>query len=200
MNSQIPRSGSSMSGSTVHGTQSENRGAASASQDTGAKAAEPVSKFAETAQQMGDQAKQVASSLAAEANQRAKGLLNQQISAGADLVSNVADSAKSAADSLAQDAPQLAQFIRKAADRVEDFSHDMRGQSVDELLRNASDFTRRQPALVFGLAALAGFSLFRVLKANPETSTAGFAYEGEGAGYQPDPQPFSRSASEFHGT
>jgi hypothetical protein len=34
-------------------------------------------------------------------------------------------------------------------------------------MRTASDFTRRQPALVFGLASLAGFMLLRVLKSNP---------------------------------
>jgi hypothetical protein len=42
----------------------------------------------------------------------------------------------------------------------------MRGKSVDELMRTASDFTRRQPALVFGLASLAGFVLLRVLKSS----------------------------------
>jgi hypothetical protein len=47
--------------------------------------------------------------------------------------------------------------VRGAADRVEEFSRAIRGQSVDELMRTASDFTRRQPALVFGLASLAGF-------------------------------------------
>jgi hypothetical protein len=34
-------------------------------------------------------------------------------------------------------------------------------------LRAASNVTRRQPALVFGLAALAGFFVFRTLKAAP---------------------------------
>ena len=37
-------------------------------------------------------------------------------------------------------------------------------------MRTASDFTRRQPALVFGLASLAGFVLLRVLKSNPPSS------------------------------
>jgi hypothetical protein len=61
----------------------------------------------------------------------------------------------------------MADFVRDAADRVETFSHDMRGQSVEQLMGKASDFTRKQPALVFGLASLAGFFLFRVLKAKP---------------------------------
>ena len=42
----------------------------------------------------------------------------------------------------------------------------MRDQSVEDFWRSASDFTRKQPAVVFGLASLAGFLLFRVLKAD----------------------------------
>jgi ElaB/YqjD/DUF883 family membrane-anchored ribosome-binding protein len=132
-----------------------------------AKAGEAVTKVSEVAQQVGNQAKQAAASLASEANQKAKGLLNQQVAAGADLVGHVADSAKTAADSLEEKAPQLAGMVRGAADRIEDFSRDIRGQSVDELIKAASDFTRRQPALVFGLASVAGFMLFRVLKSSP---------------------------------
>jgi hypothetical protein len=59
----------------------------------------------------------------------------------------------------------------------------MREQSVEELVRTASDFTRRQPALVFGLASLAGFVLLRVLKSNPPSNSrdsqpAGARFEG----------------------
>jgi hypothetical protein len=48
----------------------------------------------------------------------------------------------------------------------------MRGKSAEELMRTASDFTRRQPALVFGLASLAGFVLLRVLKSNPDAGSS----------------------------
>jgi hypothetical protein len=92
--------------------------------------------------------------------------LNQQVASGADLVGHVADSVRSAADNLDHSAPQIANLVRGAAERVEEFSDDMRGKSVDELMRTASDFTRRQPALVFGLASLAGFVLLRVLKSS----------------------------------
>jgi hypothetical protein len=40
----------------------------------------------------------------------------------------------------------------------------MENQTVDQLTKSASDYTRRQPALVFGLAALAGFFAFRTFK------------------------------------
>jgi ElaB/YqjD/DUF883 family membrane-anchored ribosome-binding protein len=141
------------------------------SQDVRAKASEAVSKLADVAQQAGSQAKQTASSLASDANQKAKGFLNQQVASGAELAGHVANSARCAADNLDQNAPQLAELVRGAAKRVEEFSRDLRGQTVEHLVRTASDFTRRQPAVVFGFASLAGFLLFRVLKSNPPSSS-----------------------------
>jgi uncharacterized phage infection (PIP) family protein YhgE len=142
----------------------------SGQQGVRAKAGEAVSKVADVAQEASSQAKQAAASLASEANQQAKGFLNQQLASGADLVGNIADSLRAAADNLNQNTPQLAEIARGAAERVEDFSRDMRGQSVEELMRTASDFTRRQPALVFGFASLAGFLLMRMVKSNPPSS------------------------------
>jgi ElaB/YqjD/DUF883 family membrane-anchored ribosome-binding protein len=136
-----------------------------------AKASEAVSKLADVAQQAGSQAKQTASSLASDANQKAKGFLNQQVASGAELAGHVANSARCAADNLDQNAPQLAELVRGAAKRVEEFSRDLRGHTVEHLVRTASDFTRRQPAVVFGFASLAGFLLFRVLKSNPPSSS-----------------------------
>jgi ElaB/YqjD/DUF883 family membrane-anchored ribosome-binding protein len=155
------RPSSSAAGASAAGTAAEMR----------AKAGEAVSKLADAAQQAGSQARQTASSLAADANQKAKGFLNQRMAGGADLAAHVADSAKCAADNLGDKAPQLAELVRGAADKVEVFSQEIRGKSVDELLRSASDYTRRRPAVVFGLASLAGFLLFRVIKANPGTPT-----------------------------
>jgi ElaB/YqjD/DUF883 family membrane-anchored ribosome-binding protein len=155
--------------------------------DVRAKAGEAVSKLADVAQQAGSQAKQTASSLASDANQKAKGFLNQQVASGADLVHHVADSARCAADNLDQDAPQVAELVRGAAKKVEEFSRDLRVQTVDDLVRTASDLTRRQPAVVFGLASVAGFLLFRVLKSNPPTGT--------GQGYGDN----HRSADRFSG-
>jgi hypothetical protein len=153
-----------------------------------AKAGEAVAKLADVAQQAGTQAKETASSLAADANQKAKSFLNARVVGGADLAGHVADSVKCAADNLGDKAPQLAELVRGAADKVEEFSQGIRGKSVDELLRNASDFTRRQPALVFGLASIAGFFLFRVLKADP------------GGSHDARDRQDGHSAGQFHGT
>jgi ElaB/YqjD/DUF883 family membrane-anchored ribosome-binding protein len=177
MNSQQP------SGVNTTASESARSNQSGSEQGVRAKAGEAVSKLADVAQQAGSQAKQAASSVASDANQKAKGFLNQQVASGADLVGHVADSVRSAADNLDHSAPQLAGVVRGAAERVEEFSKDMREQSVEELVRTASDFTRRQPALVFGLASLAGFVLLRVLKSNPPSNSrdsqpAGARFEG----------------------
>lgn len=147
-----------------------------AKEDLRAKAGEAASKLADVAQQAGGQARQAAASLASEANQKAKGFLNQKVTVGADFAGHIAESVKCAADNLDQNAPQLAGLVRGAADKVDGFSRDMREQTVEDLVRTASDFTRRQPALVFGLASLAGFFLFRVLKSNPSAPSEAGGY------------------------
>jgi ElaB/YqjD/DUF883 family membrane-anchored ribosome-binding protein len=131
-----------------------------------------VSKVAEVAQDAGQQAKEHVSSLAADAKAKGKEYLNQQVSSGADMARNVATSFKRAADDLDPNAPQVANFVRGAADRLTSFSDEMKDQSVDDLVRRASDFTRQQPLVVFGLASLTGFFLFRALKAKPDHSSA----------------------------
>jgi ElaB/YqjD/DUF883 family membrane-anchored ribosome-binding protein len=168
MNKQAPSFSSSSASDSL---KSNNQSSGPKSQDVRGKAGEAVSKLADVAQQAGSQAKQTASSLASDANQKAKGFLNQQVASGAELAGHVADSARCAADNLDQNAPQLADLVRGAAKRVEEFSRDLRGQTVEDLVRTASDFTRRQPAVVFGFASLAGFLLFRVLKSNPPRSS-----------------------------
>jgi ElaB/YqjD/DUF883 family membrane-anchored ribosome-binding protein len=142
-------------------------------EDVRSKAGEAMNKVADAAQQVGEQAKQQASSLAADAKEKTKGYLNQQVSTGADLANHMAESIKCAADNLDPKAPQIASLVRSAADRLNSFSDEMREQSVDDLLRTASDFTRHQPAVVFGLASLTGFFLFRALKAKPSHASGG---------------------------
>jgi hypothetical protein len=97
--------------------------------------------------------------------------LDQQVAQGAKVVTKVAKSARRAADELENDAPQIAGLVRGMADRVEEYSHALENRTVSDLYQSASDFTRRQPALVFGLAALTGFVALRTLKRS-QTSSA----------------------------
>jgi hypothetical protein len=95
-----------------------------------------------------------------------QGVLDQQVVKGAKMMSNVANSTRRAADELQTDAPQLAGLVRGMADRLQDYSRNLENQSAADMYRAASDFTRQQPAVVFGLAALAGFLALRTLRSS----------------------------------
>jgi hypothetical protein len=99
--------------------------------------------------------------------EQVKELLDQQIGTSAKVASQFAHSIRVAADDLGQSSPILAGMVRSLASKVEDYADEFQDQTVEHLTRGASDFTRRQPALVFGLAALAGFSIFRAVKSAP---------------------------------
>src|SRR5260370_32105614 len=104
-NQQPSFSSSSASDAVQSNTQSSRSG--HESRDVRAKAGETVSKLADAAQQAGSQAKQTASSLASDANQKAKGFLNQQVAYGATLAGHPADSARCPPGTLDQKPPQL---------------------------------------------------------------------------------------------
>jgi ElaB/YqjD/DUF883 family membrane-anchored ribosome-binding protein len=95
----------------------------------------------------------------------------------------VAEAARAAAQRLDQSVPQLANLIRSAGDRVDEFSRDIRGQSARELAATVSDFARRRPAVVFGMAAAIGFLGFRLLNAGAQGALESVG----GTDWRPDP-------------
>ena len=125
---------------------------------------ETRSQITEGIQSTTNTAKRAASEAASTIGSHMKELLDNQLGSGADIIGQLGSSAHRAAEDLELNAPQLAGLVRGVADRMEGYAEDLRDQSVDELFRSASNFTRRQPALVFGLAALAGFFALRTLK------------------------------------
>src|SRR4030081_546402 len=195
INQQEPgKSGSA----TTTSTSSSASAGSSATRDVGKVAKETVSKLGDKAQEFGTQAKQAATSLASEANENIKGVLNQKVGVGADLVGHVADSVRAAADNLRQNAPQLAGLVTVAADKIDELSSSVRDKTVDDLFKEASDFARRQPAVVFGVAAAVGFLLFRLLKVAAATtaSQSGAARGGLEGRFrdQPGRQDFGRTS------
>jgi ElaB/YqjD/DUF883 family membrane-anchored ribosome-binding protein len=130
----------------------------------GAQAEAALSKVSEAAQQAGSHVKEAATSLATEAGEKAKGLIDEQVASGADFLGYIGSSARVAADTLHPDAPQLAGLVRGMARSVTDLSDTVRGQSPEALLETASDYVRQNPALVFSAAAACGFALARLLQ------------------------------------
>jgi ElaB/YqjD/DUF883 family membrane-anchored ribosome-binding protein len=130
----------------------------------GAQAGAALSKVSEAAQQAGSHVKETATSLSTKAGEKAKGLIDQQVTSGADFLGYIGSSARVAADTLHPDAPQLAGLVRRMASSVTDLSDTVRGQSPEALLETASDYVRQNPALVFSAAAACGFALARLLQ------------------------------------
>lgn len=158
-------SGASASGGSKQGGRS--RGGASGGGSRGSRASrlasEAASQIGEVAQEAGTQAREAVSSITALANEQVRRLADQQVSVGADLVAHIAEAVRAAADTLDENVPQLSDTARGAAERIEGISETIRDQSAAELFQYAADVARRRPALLFGVTALTGFVLFRLL-------------------------------------
>jgi ElaB/YqjD/DUF883 family membrane-anchored ribosome-binding protein len=157
--------------------------------DLRSKTSESGSRLANAAQQTVEEAKRATTSVAAEANERVQGLLDQQVAAGAEVISDVAKSVRAAADSLDERVPQLANAARSASDQIEAFSRDIRQQSAAELATTLAQFARRRPAVVFGIAAGLGFVAFRLLNAADSRQSHHDDVPGRtGTDWRPDPR------------
>jgi ElaB/YqjD/DUF883 family membrane-anchored ribosome-binding protein len=131
---------------------------------TGNAANDAFSRASDAVRDTAEKAKQAASDTASTVTDQVKELLDRQIGKGASMAGQLASSARVAADDLNLQSPLMAGLVRTMADKIEDYADDLQDQTVEHLTRAASDFTRRQPALVFGLAAVAGFFVFRTVR------------------------------------
>ncbi|MFL6799723.1 MAG: hypothetical protein ACJ8F3_20195 [Xanthobacteraceae bacterium] len=159
-----------MSNQDIHGANPRARGSEGVTDWTARTAKDAMSGASSAAQDAAGKIKSAASDTAANLAGEVKQMLNHQVGGGADVIGYVARSARRAADDLERDSPQIAGLVRSLASRMDGYAGDLRDQSVDEILRTATDFTRRQPALVFGLAAVAGFFALRTLKSTTPLS------------------------------
>ena len=134
-------------------------------------ASQAFSRASDMARDATEQAKHAASATASNVRQNVKDLLDRQIGSGADLAGHFANSVRLAADDLAKESPMVAGFVRSFANTMDGYAEGLQEQTFDQLARTASDFTRREPALVFGLAAVAGFFVFRTIKSAQPTAS-----------------------------
>jgi ElaB/YqjD/DUF883 family membrane-anchored ribosome-binding protein len=164
-------------------------------------AADAMAKISDVAQQAMGEAKKSASSLASAATERAKDAVEERIAGGADLLGQIAASVRVAARELDPASPQLAGFAREAAERIDDFSRQVRDKTVDELLETSSDFARRQPAMLFGAAAAVGFLLFRMIKTTASVASEEVGRVGEQSyGVAPHADSPPITSGQFHGS
>src|SRR5215475_5730977 len=160
-----------MSNQDLHRGSTESiHGGGSASERASKAAKDALSTASARAEEAAGKVKQAASDTAETLTGEVKELLNRQVGGGADMLGHVARSARRAAADLEHDSPQVAGLARSLASQVDRYADGLRDQSIDEIWRTAADFTRRQPALVFGLAALVGFFALRTVKSSSSIS------------------------------
>ena len=123
-----------------------------------------LSTLKDQAGQAADEAKTTVSAVADEAKARLAQIVDDQKAVGADQVAGFARAAYTAAGDLRQSSPQLAKLVESAADRVDGIADEIRDSNLYEILESLSAFGRRQPAVLFGGAVLAGFLLARFVK------------------------------------
>jgi hypothetical protein len=127
-------------------------------------AGETFSRASDTARDAGARTQRATEGSTSSLTDSVMGLLNQQLGAGADAAGRFASSMRLAAHDMERENPMLADLVRGLAHNVDGCADALENQTVEQLTKAASDFTRRQPALVFGLAAVAGFLAFRTFK------------------------------------
>jgi gas vesicle protein len=115
-------------------------------------------KFKEAA----DAAKNVASGTADQFQDQAR----EKQRSGADFVERFAGNIREAARAFETDAPFAARGVNQAADYVEDAAAKIRDGHLRDLVDNATEFAKRQPAAFLGLSVLAGFAAVRFFKAS----------------------------------
>jgi hypothetical protein len=67
--------------------------------------------------------------------------------------------------------PIAGTYIRKAAQQVDGVSDGIRNGNLNDLVRSAQSFARRQPTAFLGIAVLAGFGVVRFLKSSAENGS-----------------------------
>src|SRR5690349_4158722 len=130
-----------------------------------------LAKTTDTISDLGGAAKQAADTLVAAATEKLKDIANQEVVAGADLVGHVGTSVRVAGEHLQTNAPYLARFAFSAAQTIEQSADQLRDQSIESLARSTAEFARQRPEIVFGVAAVSGFLLFRLLNAGVSGAT-----------------------------
>jgi hypothetical protein len=115
--------------------------------------------------------------------ERATEQLDTQKSRATDGLSVIAGAVRQSTQQLRSDQHEaLAQYVDRAADQLERFSNAIRDKDIEELLRDARQFARRQPALFIGGSFAVGVLAARFLKSSRQADGGMYDESGYGAG------------------
>jgi hypothetical protein len=117
---------------------------------------------------------QTASNLASEVTQSAERQAETLMGRAGTTVHEVAQAVRSASGELGEQQPQVARWGEMAASRMDEAASYLEGHDPREILDEAQQVARRQPALVIGGGLVIGLALGRLLRtASEPTHTSG---------------------------
>ncbi len=119
---------------------------------------------------VGERAREKASEVAREAKQRGKQRAEQGKDAASDRIQQFAGAVEDVAARLGEQDETLAGFANALAQRATRLAESLRGQSIEDLARQAQDLARRNPGLFFAGSVVAGIVLARLLKVSAQHS------------------------------
>jgi hypothetical protein len=152
------------------------------------------------AQQLGGQAKNVATEVMTHAKDSAQSSIGSGKNRAAESLGNVAEALRHTGENMRTRTDVqsgLTDYVTRAADRVESASTYLQNRQIGDILGDVSDFARREPALFLGGAFALGLVGGRFLKSSSSsraTSGGGSPRVEYGNGNQ---QLALRSGSEF---
>ena len=100
------------------------------------------------------------------AGDKLRSAAEDQKNAGADFVTGIAAAVRRAANEFDGQVPQAGEYIRRAADQIDNTSNAIRQRDLGELFQGVQEFARRQPTAFLGASVLAGFAAIRFLKSS----------------------------------
>ena len=145
--------------------------ALSAKQDLTDKAKELADSSADALKAHASDFVDAAKDVASQATDKLKDAVSDRKASGAEYVGTLADIMRRAAREFDTDLPIAGTYIRKAADQVDGVSEGIRNGNLNDLVRKAQSFARRQPTAFLGIAVLAGFGVVRFLKSSAENNS-----------------------------
>ena len=114
------------------------------------------------------------SGLAGKVKERATAQLSVQKERATDGLGSIAHAVRQTSERLRDDQQEtMAQYVEQAAAQLERFSNSLREKDLSELLQDARQLARRQPALFVGGGFAVGLLAARFLKSSQERERSG---------------------------
>lgn len=136
-----------------------------------------------------------------QAQEKAKSQLGEQKDRVASGVESVAQALRRTSDQLQEEQPgAVSDYVSKAADKLADISTYIRQNNINDLLREAESFARREPAIFLGSAFALGVIAARFLKSSGPSQSYNadrrLAVSDYGSGNQYARAPYAAEGSE----